>query len=562
MPYIALSPTEIDAKSPMDDSLWLKVKDNFDDLNSRVIASGSKTYLYELQGRLSMMRQFKRSICSGVQNFSFQPSAAKYLLKQSGTSGTLSFDIRRTTSPNTPIIGIDHQYTAATSAIAQQGSAITTQSIARSTTQILTQSISLAKSSVAIQSIINVGGNFWRYNLASSFDADTVVGDSIVVASATSGANNGTFVIIEKDQSGGSNFVVSNASGVAQTSAAGTAQPTIISYNFTNPVNSEFASGDIVNLAGHTAGANNSNAIPIFKINQAGNNIWIKNPTGVVQAAPAGTADCNRWRFSYLSAVNTTDYVVGERAKMSGHTAGGNNGNFVITSVNNGGNNIIVFNAAGVVQGGVAGQALPNRWRYNLPSDPTASGNVAVNDTMYMLGHTNAANDGVFVIRDITSSAVIVYNESGVAQASTPGNVFTTRKIVKFSTDQSAVFSTSSFVELRGCPSGFYNFSNFRSPFKVLQVNRGGGSNFNIVIDSPLAPSQASPAGHVHLEMKSIFTVIPSLSASLTALAANQNLVGASTSFVTATIPADTPLLLYVLTMMGGDPRDLTVTLT
>ncbi|MFN8741541.1 MAG: hypothetical protein ACK5YR_16570 [Pirellula sp.] len=563
MPFIPLSTAETDAKSPMDDNLWLKVKDNFDDLNSRIVAAGSKTFLLELQGRLSILRPYKRSICSGITNFAFQPTFAKYLLKKSGSSGNITFDLRRTTSPDTPIIGIDHQYTAATQSIANTGTAINTQSIARATAQIATQSITHAKSTSAIQSIINVGGNFWQYNLNASFDSDTVVGDSILVASATAGANNGTFVIVEKDRSNGSNFVVSNASGVAQTGVAGTAQPKIMSYNYVNPVNAQFAVNEIVNLASHTTGANNSNAIPIFKINQSGNNIWIKNPAGVVQAGAAGTADCNRWIFTYSTAVLTTDYIINEAAKMAAHTSGGNNGNFNIVAINSSGNNLIVYNPAGVVQAGAAGNANTNRWTYALPTDPSSQ--IIAGDTVFLSGHTNILNDGVFSVGQVNRSGnnIVIYNPAGVVQAGAVGNVFTTRKLIKFATDQSAIYTAlTSFVEIQGCPNGLYNFADGRSPYQVLQVNRGGGANYNIVLDVPRAPSQASPAGYIQLEMKSIFSSLPSLAIDVSGNVPNQNLIGSSTSFVTSTIPENTPILLYIISMMGGDPRDLTVTLT
>jgi hypothetical protein len=517
-------------------------------------------FVWEVMGKLSPLRSYKRSIAIGLVNAAFTPSTCRWSLKRSGLSGTLGFDIRKHTAPKTPIIGIDAQYTAATSSIAQQGTAINTQSIARATTQIATQSITHAKAALNINSIISLGGSLWQYNLASALSSDDLVGDSIVVASATSGGNNGTFVIVDINRGGGVNVVVTNASGVAQTTAAGTVQSKIMSYNYSVAVNAHFTAGEIVNLASHTTAANNGNTFAIYAINQGGNNIWVKNATGVLQAGVAGTADCNRFTYAYTAAASSTDYIVGEKAKMASHTTAANNGNFTIKAVNSGGNNIIVYNSAGVVQAGVAGNALPNRWKYNLPSDPTAQ--VTAGDTMYMLGHTSAANDGVFTIKETTVSTVVVYNESGVAQASTPGNVYTTKKLVKFSSDQSTVYSTASYIEMASTSSGLYNFADNRAPYQVLQVNRGGGANFNVVIDVPMALPQANPAGYIQLEMQSVFSSVPSISVDLTGTVPNQNIVGSSTNLNATLIPANTPVMLYITSMMVGDVRDLTVILS
>lgn len=563
MTFVVIPSTDVDAKSPIDDLLMGTIKQDLDDLNSRVIAAGAKTFFFEVGGSLAKLRTYKRSIGIGILNEAYQPSVCRMHLKKSGISGTLAIDIRKHTQPRTPITEIAHQYSGATTGIAQTGTAINTQSIARSTAQISTQSITHAKAALNVQSIINVGGNSWQYNVDAAIDSDTLVGDSIVTAGCTTGANNGTFVIAEIGRCGGNNFVVTNASGVAQTSAAGTAQIKIMSYNFTNPVSTEFAAGEIANFASHTTGANNTNAIAIFKINQSGNNIWIKNPSGATQGAAAGTADVNRWKYATSSAVSTTDYVVGEKAKMASHTTGANNGNFTITAVNLGGNNVTVYNSAGATQAGVAGTINTNRWTYSMPTDPSSQ--ISVGQTVYNSGHTSAANDGTYTVKEVNRSAannVVVYNESGVAQGGSAGTLVTTRKLVKFAADQSSVYTvTTSYVELQGCPSGLYNFADGRSPFQVLEVNRGGGANYNIVIDNPTGPAQSSPAGYVQTEMKSIFTSAPSIAASVSGAQPNSNLTTSTTSMVTATIAANTPLMLYITDMMLGDVRDLTVVL-
>lgn len=567
MAWQDIATTEVDAKSPLDDQLLGKIRGNLYDLDSRVIAAGNKLFLFELQGRLSYLSGHYRSICASIINDAFTPARVRWVLKKSGTSGTLAFDVRKHTSPNTPITEIAHQYNAATQSIAQTGSALNTQSIARFVSQISTQSITHAKAAKNIQSIIllgyveSLGADCVQYNLDATIDSDTVVGDSFVAASASDSNNNGTFVIVEKNRGGGANVVIRNAAGVAQTGAAGTIQEKIMSYNFTNPVSSTgFVAGYAHDFASHTSSANDGDLL-VYAINQSGNNIWVKNPVGVTQGGVAGTVDTNFWTFALSGAASTTDYIVGEYAKTASHSSGGNNaGALKIIAVNSGGNNLVLYNTLGVVQAGVAGNINTNRWTYALPSDPSAQ--VTAGDTMYMLGHTNSLNDGTFTIKEVNRSAsnnVVVYNESGVAQGGTTGNVYTTRKLVKFSSDQSAVYATSSYVELEGCVDSTYNYKATRAPYRVLQVNRGGGANFNIVIDVPTGAAQASPAGRVHLEMRSLFNTAPSFSMSVTGSEPNQNVTGTSTDLIASSIAAGTPLHLYITSYPSGDPRDLTI---
>jgi hypothetical protein len=565
MAFVVIPATDIDAKSPVDDTLMGNIKTDLDDLDSRVITAGAKPFQLELQGKLKYLSGQYRSICYGIVNEAFQPSRCRFMLKKSGTSGSLGFDLRTHTSPKTPITGIDYQYSASTSSIAQQGSALNTQSIARATTQISTQSITHAKAAANVQSIIllgyvdGLGSSLVQYNLDVAIDSDTLVGDSIVMASCSNAQNDGTHVIIAKNHNGGNNVVVSNVGGVAQTSAAGTAQIKIMSYNFTNPVNSLFGAGYSHVFASHSTAANNGTLL-VYAINQSGNNIWVKNPTGATQGGVAGTADTNFFTFALSSAASSTDYIVGESAKTASHTSALNDsGALPIIAVNSGGNNLVLYNSVGVTQGGVAGTINTNRWKYNLPSDPSSQ--VTAGDTMYFSSHSSAANNGTFTIKEVTSSTVVVYNTAGVAQGGAAGLSATTRKLVKFASDQSSVYSTSSYIEMQNCVNTLYNYKSTLAPFRVLQVNRGGGANYNVVIDNPTAPSQASPAGYVQVEMKSIFNTAPTLASDVTSLEANQNIVGTSTDFITATIAAQTPVMLYLTSIPSGDPRDLTVTL-
>lgn len=560
LPY-PISASQTDAKSPVDDILMDSIRLDLDYIESQ-LATLNPAFVWNVDGPLTPLRVYKKAIDIGFNFKDFVPTTCRTVLKVSGSSGNLEYDIRKHTSPKSAITGIAHQLDLATQSIANVAPAAATQSIARSTPQINTQSISFAKATIAVNSIVQVPGtNKWRYNLASAPDADWAIGDSFLAAGCTAGGNNGTFALVEINQSGAPSVVVTNASGVAQTGAAGTIQLQLMSYNYTNPVNSEFVAGEQSVFASHTTGANNG-TFTVYAVNSGGNNVLVKNATGVVQAGVAGTLDTSRWKYTYSAPVSATDFIVGEKAKMATHTTSANNGNFPITSVNNGGNNIVVYNTLGVAQAGVAGTANTNRWIYAMPSDPTAS--VTVGDNMQLESHTTPANNGLFTIKQINRLAtnnLVFYNENGATQAGVAGNTRHTNKIVSFASDQSASITTSSYVELRGCPSGLYNEAAVRAPFRVLEVNRGGGSNFNIVINNPNAPLQASPAGYVWTEMKSIFITPPSIAADLTGLSPNSWVKNVNTSLVAAQIDANTPMGLYVTSMQGGVPYDLTVTL-
>lgn len=559
LPY-PISPSQTDCQSPVDDNLMDSIRLNLDYLDT--LFSGSDYALsFGLDGELIGAAGFYRAVDQVPLFKEFEPNTCRIGLRKSGMTGQFKIDIRKAVECKIPIIGIDHQWSEATQSISQAGSSLNTQSISLATPAIATQSITFAKSTLAVQSIINVGGNSWRYNFSTTPDADYDIGDSILFASCTAGANNGTFTITEVNQSGGSNVVVTNASGVAQTSAAGSGQLQLMSYNFVNPVSSEFVAGESCIFSGHTAGANDGTKA-IYAVNSGGNNLWVKNATGVAQIGVAGTTSVCRWLYAYSSAVSTTDYAVGEKAKMAGHFNALNDGNFTITAINSGSNNLIVYNPVGVAQGLVLGTANTNRWIYTQLTNPSSQWTVG--DIGQLEGHTTAANNGFFVLKQInrtTNDNLVFYNEAGVAQAGVAGTTSHTNKLVKFSSNQSSVFTTDSFIEITGTPSGFYLLNDFRAPYQVLQVNRGGGSNFNVVINVQGGAAQASPAGYVQTEFKSIFTTLPEIDPDVTALQANEWVTFVSTDLDTTQLPAGTVLALFILEYQSGDPQSIKVTL-
>jgi hypothetical protein len=267
------------------------------------------------------------------------------------------------------------------------------------------------------------------------------------------------------------------------------------------------------------------------------------------------------------SAASTTDYVVGEAINTDSFSTGGNNGGALpIIAVNSGGNNLYVYNTSGAVQAGVAGNVKTNRWIYALDSDPSA--NVSVGYGLYFTSHTTAANNGYFIAKEVARTGannVVVYNESGVAQLGVLGTTVTTRKVVTFAADPSASYTANtSYVELADCADNLYNYYWAYAPIPVVQVNRGGGANYNIVIEVigniVAAGSQAAGAGYVQTEMKSIFTSPPIvLAADQSGLEPNQNINGTTTALLATAIAANTPLMLYLTSTPNNTAEDFSV---
>jgi hypothetical protein len=537
-------------------------------LDTVVTSGGVPVYVWNINGALnSLWGKIAKRIDMQFLHVTQTFSRVRLAQEKAGLAGVTEIDIRYHSNPKTPIIGIDPQFQSNTTSISQIAPAIATQSITLQTPTVNTQSIARGKSSLSIQTIINVNTNLWRYNLNSAPDSDWKVGDSVLIAGATSGVNNGTFVIVEVNQSGFPSIVVSNASGTAQNAAAGTVDLQLWSYNLINPANAAFVAGESAVFAAHTNALNNGTKT-IYAINQGGNNIWVKDATMVAQASTPGTCQCARWVYSY-SAAAPADFVAGEFFRSATHTTPANNGDFLIRAVNSGGNNIIINNPAGVAQGAAAGTANTLRWKYSFGVDPSSQ--VSVGQTMLMAGHTTPANNGVFTvvkINDTTANNVVVYNAAGVVQAGAVGNVTHTRKLVKFSSDQSLIYSTDSYVEIANTPDGNYRAIGSRLPPKVLEVNRGGGANYNIVIDVPNGANQVAPAGFVAVEARSIFSAAdgskPQLGVDLLGLSPNGLLKSTYTgaSFVGTPIPAQTYLGLYILRVQNGEASNLSVMLT
>jgi hypothetical protein len=516
---MALNPTilttDVDALSPLDEYLMGAIRTNLDELDS-VISGGALSPIiqFKLNGPLDALANGRaKRIDSAYITNEQTLNQCILTLDKPGTSGTLEVDLREITTPKVPITGIEPIYSAAIQSISRAGSAYATQSITRTTTQIPTQSITHFRSSILVESIIGLGGNLWQYNLANTPDEHWAVGDRVEFNSCTAATNNGRFTIVRLNDYGSKSIIVSNASGVEQAGAAGSALLLAYTFNFANPVSTEFVAGEQASFASHTDAANNGTKT-IYAVNLGGNNIVVKGEIGGTQNGAAGTVDVLRFSYNFSIPAPSADYLVGDTLNAASHTSAGNNGNFRITAVNLSGNNIQVYNPSGVLQGGIAGSVNSNQWIIALPTDPSAE--VIVGDELWVSGASTGTNNGQFTVRQVKRAAlnnVTVFNVSGVAQVGIAGTVLHTKKRVKFASDQAESFSTDSWIEIEGTPSSFYTTPNYYDVgHQVLEINRGGGANYNVVIKvNGAAPSQNAQAGWVSLESRSVFTTTPKI---------------------------------------------------
>ena len=311
------------------------------------------------------------------------------------------------------------------------------------------------------------------------------------------------FEIKGVDKDNGKNLIVENLLGAAQPAAGGTIRLLLSSYTFVAATPDNFAVGEDFIAAGHIDPSNDG-TFEIYKTNDGGNNIQVFRTAEIIeQVGVGGQASGLRFQYNFLGAVADA-FVVGEVAAFAAHTAAANDGNFEIKDKNNGGgDNLVIYNTAGVVQGGVAGTVDTNRWVYALDQDP--DGLISIGDNNIMAGHDNAANDGTFVIVDVkylATNNVVVYNAAGVAQAAPNGTVDHAQKAITFREDFSADFEAGkSSVQIKDT----YNNVNDETVL-VVDVNRIAVSPFNIICELTSGVLQVSDDGQIFSEVRSIFT--------------------------------------------------------
>jgi hypothetical protein len=536
------------------------VQSAINELQSSITAltssSASPVFQWNVNGSLSLLGSSIKRIDGSSSYKSFIPTSVKAICQKGGLTGILTIDVRKHQSLNAPIVSIMPVFQATLSSVAASTTAISTQSIVAHNSTLSTQSVSRFKSALNVQSVVKTQAtNGWKYNFSGSLlDSDYQVGKYVVVAGCSNAANNGTFQILEINHGNFPSIVVTNASGVVQTSAAGTLDLQLFSFNFLSAVPSDFVSGDSFIASSHT-NANNNGTFTIYKINQSGNNLLAYIDAGVVQGTVTGSINSCLWKYTYASAVSSTYFVVGQKAKMSSHTNAANNGNFIIRNLNASGNNIVVYNPAGVAQAGVAGNANSNLWIMNFSSSPV--GLISANDYVKFEGSTTTANNGTFKALSVGANFVVVYNESGAVQSSS-GAVFTTKfKATMNSTTASLGITTDSKVEFLQTAGSTFIETSADLGYQVLSV---GTSDF--VFEERLATTsdfQSTPCGYISIESKSILSAPISINSDLVGVY-QKELVSASSSANGSVVSADAWLGIWVTSNFTSGGQDLSVT--
>lgn len=575
--------SDIDAKSPVDETLMGAIKSNLERVDDAITAAvSSNPVSFRVNGPLSGIPSGRaKRIDTAHFGLNQTLSYCKLFLDKPGTEGTLECDLRKLYRTESPIKSIDYQFTGSTQAIAMSVTA-STRSVTRATPTVSTQSISYWKAALNIQSVVQqVTTGYWQINLDQAPDANYEADDYILIAGTTNW--NGTYQIVRVNDYGSRSLTVYRASGgVAQTSAAGTIQLRAYSFNYVNPVSTEFAAGELVTMTGHTNAVSNG-FFYIHAINSGGNNIVTKKATdsakisgGVTQAGIAGTAVCHRMKYNLAAPASTAEFIPGEYMQAISHTYAELNMSYSaasatlkVVAVNDGGNNVKAYtsrtdNAAGPrEQATVAGTIGACHWVYSLSTSP--AGKVSVGDTVIMTGHTLSGSDGTYTVREVSRGGlnnIVVYSWTTYTQAGVAGAVKTLNKVVSFQTDQSSLYQVGDHVEIEGATSAYNNLgltSNLGHLIK--QINYGGGANYNIVIEFDTTSTQTVPFGWVALTSRSVFStrpkvsVIPSVSSALKGALGQGNVRQETTSAVfnsNAQIETGSIIGLYVLSVPTG----------
>ena len=566
LPY-PIAPTQTDVKSPIDQQLMDALRLNQEYLDAQLSAGSSAGIIaFRVNGPLIAIKNTLslgsgKKLDGGVITSAVTFTNARLYLENGGTSGALEVDVYRHKDVQHAIEKILAQYSGATQAIGRLGSSLATQAISQATPTINTQQITKPKASVNISSIADMGNGDFLYTFSgtSALDSDYEVGDYITFSGCTDPANDGEFQIKNVNYNGLPSVVVNNALGVAQNSAAGTGSLSLYEYTYLAVVDDDIAAGEDIILAGHTHAGNNG-TFTIYKTNQGGNNIWLKYAGGDVQAGVAGTAQCTRFSYVFSVLPDDTQYIVGEKAEMSGHTNPANDGKFIIRKVNDGGNNIVVSNTVGVSQGGAAGNVDTLRWLYSTPSD--ASADVTVGDFIKLENHTDPANDGLFEVKFInrfTANNLEIYNENGVVQAGVAGDIISALKVIAFREDYAASYVVDkSKVALEGIVA---LTDNIYHEFDVKEINRLSASSYNIVIYAPDLSLQDTASGRVAREARTIFTDRPRIEVAQANVIRNLQ-VDIDATFEAGGVDADTILTMDILEVPEGLPSNVLLALS
>lgn len=210
-----------------------------------------------------------------------------------------------------------------------------------------------------------------------------------------------------------------------------------------------------------------------------------------VQSIVAVDIASNLWRYN-LNTQPDADWVVGDSVTAASCSTGGNNGLFVVVDKNvDGGNNIVVTNASGAAQAGIAGTLSLMAFRYAI-TNPAATPAFTAGETAHFNGHTSAFNDGDLLLYAVNSGGnnLVVKNSVGVTQGLAAGTIDTNRFIFAFGSA-----APSDYVVGELAHTLAHTTPGNNGDFAVKAVN-SGGSNVHLYIPTGGA-TQGGIAGTV-----------------------------------------------------------------
>lgn len=561
-----IAPEQTDAKSPIDQQLMDAIRLNQEFLDSQIGGGGSggAAPKFKVNGRLNRIKALLAQGGGKRKDGAFLTTAVTFTkaalyLEKSGDSGALEVDVFRHKEVQHPIESIAPILSETIQSVGRLGVTLNTQAISRETPAISTQQINRAKAARNIQSIAALSNDQMLITFDGTvvLDADYKIGEQIIVSGADNGANNGSFTINARNIDGLPSLLVTNASAVDQPNANGTVDLNLFEYVYNAAVDPAFVVGENAVFSGHNS-AINDGSFEIVRTNDGGNNIIVYNPVGQPEAVVAGTATCLRMRYTVDAAVDPEIYVIGEVAEFSGHASGVNNGQFPIVAINTGANDVTVYNVNnGAVQAGAGGNVASERWVYSLNIDP--AGIIEVGDFVRASGQSQGGNNGDFEVKLVKKFGLnnfVIYNPVGVGQGAPEGVVVSAKKQINFREDFAAFYvADTSKVQLEGIQDGEQLFE-----YDVVEINRGGFNNYNIVVNAIDLPEQAASAGRVAREIRTIFLTRPKID-----YAVNQprNLqVDVDATFVGGGVEADTLLTLEILQVPEGLPSTMVLSLS
>jgi len=255
------------------------------------------------------------------------------------------------------------------------------------------------------------------------------IGEIARFASHANGNNNGDLEIIRLNDGGNNLIVYNNTAGAdADGAPSGTCDSLRMVYTFAAPVDdTAYIIGEFAFFTGHTSGNNNGD-FEVREVNEAGNNLIVTNSnTLTVQGGSGGTANCPRWIYA-VNTDPTPDIDVGDNVVFSGMSSGANDGQFEVKELNRFAlNNIIVYNTAGVTQGGAAGQVESERVVVGFDVDHSADYDITRSFAL-LKGFVNGGNNGSFEVVETNrgggaATNIVVLNTAAVEEDIPIGHV-------------------------------------------------------------------------------------------------------------------------------------------